>query len=175
MHEGHTHPIEGMVYVPEEQALFTAPSDNTVKKWNAKTGSEVKTLEGHTDCIDCMVYVPEEQALFTASSDNTVKMWDVKDVSSDNTVNKWNAKTGSEVKTLEGHTDCIDCMFYFPDEQALFTASSDNTVKMWNVKTDSEVPNVTSIPLYSYCVSFFSVAACAHLCMLVCVDQYAHV
>jgi len=138
MHEGHTHPIEGMVYVPEEQALFTASSDNTVKKWNAKTGSEVKTLEGHTDCIDCMVYVPEEQALFTASSDNTVKMWDVKDVSSDNTVNKWNAKTGSEVKTLEGHTDCIDCMFYFPDEQALFTASSDNTVKMWNVKTDSE-------------------------------------
>jgi len=29
-----------MVYVPEEQALFTASSDNKVKKWNVKTGSE---------------------------------------------------------------------------------------------------------------------------------------
>jgi len=69
-----------------------------VKKWNAKTGSEVKTLEGHTRSITCMAYVPDEQALFTGSDDNKVK--------------KWNVQTGFEVKTLDGHTDRISCMVY---------------------------------------------------------------
>jgi len=44
MHEGHTHPIEGMVYVPEEQALFTASSDNTVKMWDVKDVSSDNTV-----------------------------------------------------------------------------------------------------------------------------------
>ena len=35
-----------MVYLPEEQALFiTGSGDKTMKNWNVKTASEVKTLE----------------------------------------------------------------------------------------------------------------------------------
>ena len=65
--------ITFMVYIPEEQAPSTASSDNKVKKWNVKTGPELKTLDGHTYGITCMVYVPEEQAPFTASSDNGLR------------------------------------------------------------------------------------------------------
>ena len=77
-----------MVYLPEEQALFiTGSGDKTLKNWNVKTASEVKTLDGHTNFIACMVYVPEEQALVTGSEDTVKKK-------------KWNVKTASEVKTL---------------------------------------------------------------------------
>ena len=76
--------------------LHTASYDRTVKKWNAQTGFEVKTLEGHTRSITCKAYAPEEQALFTGSNDSKVK--------------KWNVQTGFEVKTLDGHTDRISCI-----------------------------------------------------------------
>ncbi len=55
--------------------------------------------------------------LATASSDTTVKLW--------------NTTTGTEIKTLKGHTNRVLGVSFSPDGKMLATASEDTTVRLW--------------------------------------------
>ena len=44
-------------------------------------------------------------------------------------------KTGEELRSWEGHSDCINCVTITPDGNTAISASSDKTLVMWDVKT----------------------------------------
>ena len=58
-------------------------------------------------------------------------------------VRLWNVKTGEIIKTLEGHTENVDCAAFSPDGKTIATSARDKTVRLWNVRTGRHVRTIT--------------------------------
>merc|ERR1712203_1280169 len=69
-------------------AIFSGSGDNSIKKWDIKTGALMATLEGHADEVTCLAISEKEGAIFSGSDDGSIKKWDI--------------KTGALMATLEG-------------------------------------------------------------------------
>jgi WD40 repeat protein len=55
----------------------------------------------------------------------------------------WDLATGTEVVTLEGHSDKVNAAILTPDGHQIVSASEDTTLKVWNVGTWAEAYTLT--------------------------------
>merc|ERR1711998_12576 len=49
--------------------------DKTLKVWDLRTGSCVRTLQGHSDRVWCLTVFDGDSKAISGSSDNTLKVW----------------------------------------------------------------------------------------------------
>lgn len=63
------------------------------KSWSA----ELQTLEGHSSWVSSVAFSPDGQRIVSGSDDNTIKLWD--------------AQTGSELQSLQSHSDYVTYAF----------------------------------------------------------------
>jgi WD40 repeat protein len=68
---------------------------------------------------------PDGLTAISASRDNTLKIWDT--------------ETGSEVRTLSGHTDSVYAVDLAPDGLTAISASRDNTLKIWDLLSGKQI------------------------------------
>jgi WD40 repeat protein len=68
---------------------------------------------------------PDGNTAISASGDNTLKIWDT--------------QTGTEVRTLIGHTEWVNAVAIAPDGFIAISASRDNTLKIWDLLSGKEV------------------------------------
>jgi WD40 repeat protein/tRNA A-37 threonylcarbamoyl transferase component Bud32 len=59
----------------------------------------------------------------------------------------------TELQTLRGHAQPVNCVAYSPDGQWLVTASVDKTLKVWNAATGKEVRSI-SLRETGWCLAF---------------------
>ncbi|PQE03932.1 vegetative incompatibility HET-E-1 protein [Rutstroemia sp. NJR-2017a BVV2] len=161
--EGHSSAVNSVAFSPDSKLLASASSDETVKIWDAATGTLQQTLEGHSAGVRAIAFSPDSKLLASASSDKTVKIWDaatgmlqqtlkghsnwvnsvvfspdsklLASASDDKTVKVWVTATGILQQTLEGHSDWVNSVVFSPDSKLLASASGDNTVKVWVTAT----------------------------------------
>jgi WD40 repeat protein len=137
--------------------------DDTVRIWDAVSGTIQHTVEGHTSLVFSVAFSSDGLSIVSGSGDNTVRIWDaisgtiqhtfeghtsqVKSVgfsssglrivsgSDDYTVRIWDAISGTVQHTLEGHTKWVGSVAFSSDGLRIVSGSSDNTVRIWDANT----------------------------------------
>ena len=88
----HSDAVMSVAFSPDSKLVASGSCDNTVKIWDAATGSCTQTLEGHSRFVNSVAFSPDSK-----SRDKTIKIWD--------------AATGTSTQTLEGHGSDTTSLF----------------------------------------------------------------
>ncbi|KAK3348667.1 quinon protein alcohol dehydrogenase-like superfamily [Lasiosphaeria hispida] len=121
--EGHSDSVSSVAFSPDSKLVASGSRDQTVKIWDAATGSYMQTLEGHSCNVSSVTFLPDSKLIISGSEDWTVKIWDM--------------ATGSCTQTLKGHSDYVSSITFLPDLKLIASGSWDQTVKIWDMATGS--------------------------------------
>jgi hypothetical protein len=69
--------ISTVAFSPDGLLFCTGSDDSTVKIWQTKTGTCLKTLTGHGDAVTQASFTPDGRFVISASDDGTVRVWDI--------------------------------------------------------------------------------------------------
>ena len=124
---GHTSGITCVGYSPNGHHIVTGSYDESIRIWDAETGSTVgEPLKGHSSSVTSVAYTPDGRHIISGSSDKTIWIWD--------------AETGAAVgQPLEGHTDGVDSVACSSDGRHIISGSSDSTIRIWDAGTGAAV------------------------------------
>ncbi|ETN99404.1 WD repeat-containing protein [Reticulomyxa filosa] len=104
--------IESIQFSPDGQMIF----------WNVKTGERIKEIK--MDDVISSRFSPDGQYIVSSSLYNIIRILDV--------------ESRKEVKQLEGHSDVINDVKYFPDDQTILSCSNDKTIRLWDIKLGNQ-------------------------------------
>jgi WD40 repeat protein/serine/threonine protein kinase len=116
-----------VAFSPDGTRLVTCGVENTVRVWDARTGSLLRELKGHTDKVSWATFSPDSTRIVTGSGDRTAKVWD--------------ARTGAPVVELKGHRNPVMRASYSPDGSRIVTAGFQGglqrgaELKVWDART----------------------------------------
>ena len=61
---------------PDGKHIVAGSYDNSVRVWDASTGSELKELNGHTNLVTSVVFSPDGNHIISGSYNNLAQVWD---------------------------------------------------------------------------------------------------
>jgi WD40 repeat protein len=112
--------VTTITFSPDGQTLAGACMNQTVKLWDANTGSCKKILQGHTSSVKFVVFGCRGKLLASGSDDKTVRLWSVTD--------------GKCLRTLE-HDYNMWSVAFTDEGKTLATGCEDYKVHLWDVST----------------------------------------
>lgn len=74
---GHTRTVKSAMFSSDGTRIVTASQDRTAKVWDAKTGTEVLTIDGQAD-LYAASFNSDATCIVTGGADHTAKVWDVR-------------------------------------------------------------------------------------------------
>ena len=95
-------------------------ADRTVRLWNAKIGSLIKTYEGvqNREVFDIAIF-QDNSRFASCGGDKTFFLWDV--------------LTGKYTRKISAHQSKINTLALNPLQNLIASGSFDNTVKIWDL------------------------------------------
>ena len=118
---GHTQPVKGGAFSPDDCLIATASEDKTARLWRATDGKLLLVLDGHTSPLARVTFSPDSQQVATTSQDATLRLWD--------------CHTGTCLRTLAEHTATVRGAYFSPDGTHLATLGYDGKVIVWDTTT----------------------------------------
>lgn len=102
------------------QTLITGNDDGTVRKWDIKSGEELRTFKGHSKRVSAIAISSDGKNVVTGSADKTAKLWDVSE--------------SPTTTKLTGHSKPVLCVAFSPKAESKFFASGseDGTINLWD-------------------------------------------
>ena len=133
--DGYSNWIFSVAFSPDGQTLASGGQDHLIRLWDLETTKLLRTLRGHRNIVSSVAFgtqinseslaaetIPDlSQILASGSDDRSTKLWD--------------CQTGKCLKTLSGHADWIQSVWFSPNYQYLASGSRDQTIKLWDWRT----------------------------------------
>ena len=71
-----------VTYSADGRFVGSGSRDNTVRLWNAATGTVIARLEGHTMGVKSVAFTPDGQSIVSGCYDETIRVWDLRNATS---------------------------------------------------------------------------------------------
>ncbi|KAL5364299.1 WD40-repeat-containing domain protein [Aspergillus floccosus] len=68
--------ICSVAFSPDGRRIVSGCCSDTIKFWDAQTGSLLRTLEGHSYLVSSVAFSPDGQRIVSGSEDRTINLWD---------------------------------------------------------------------------------------------------
>lgn len=134
--KGHKHKVQGAFFSSDGKFIISYGWDNTVKIWDVKTFSEIRTFKGHTDQVWSAAISHDNKFLASGSLDRTFIIWDVEtgekihqvqispyDVPINGLIPEWDGEIQNSIYRVA----------FSPNGKHLAIASADKLVRIWDV------------------------------------------
>ncbi|KAF5209039.1 Transcription initiation factor TFIID subunit 5 [Clavispora lusitaniae] len=118
---GHSGPVYGMSFSPDNRYLISASEDKTARLWSLDTYTSLVSYKGHNQPVWDVKFSPLGHYFATASHDQTARLWATDHI--------------YPLRIFAGHINDVDCVEFHPNSSYVFTGSSDKTCRMWDVHT----------------------------------------
>lgn len=155
----HDDTVEALVVDEQQNLLYSASWDHTIKIWDLDSFICRQTLKSDSDVRELVIH---DDKLFSGCGNGAVQVWDIAQLkcvksakkhsddvlalklsndrlysgSSDATVRVWDVNTLECVDTWLGHNNWVFALEVDPRNGLVFSGSSDNSVKIWSTQTN---------------------------------------
>ncbi|NIM13175.1 MAG: NACHT domain-containing protein [Candidatus Aminicenantes bacterium] len=120
--QGHSFPINSVVYSPDGEKILSASEDKKIKEWDVETGECLKTYHGHSHGIYKAVYSTDGHKILSTSYDEPIKEWDV--------------ESGKCLKTYQRYIGIVKNIIWNPISKKIFTALWEGTIEEWDLEAE---------------------------------------
>ena len=107
-------PVRALAYSPDGKTLASG-SAGAVRLWDLGTGAEALVVRGIGPAL---AFSPDGGTLASGGDDGTVRLLD--------------PASGSEIRSLSGHSGAVRALAYSPDGRILASGGDDGTVRLWD-------------------------------------------
>lgn len=134
VYRGHTGPVTCLAFFKSESGqiiLLSGAWDQTIRVWDAETGTLLSTTQAHSDFLKTLLVIPHLNLLVSGSSDKHIKLWDLTVLNSPTT----HATPLVQIGSTTGHTRPVECLAVDASTHRLFSADSMGVIKAWEVES----------------------------------------
>jgi WD40 repeat protein len=162
---GHEGRIWSVAFSPHGNILASASEDTTVRIWDVTTGKESAKLTEHRQRVSTVAFSPDGTSMASGGADDKLILRDVHagvskwmvDLEADvaslafsqdgqmlaatggvGAVGMWDVTTGTEARTMRGHSGDGYAVAFSPDRKILVSGGLDKTIKLWDTATYQE-------------------------------------
>ena len=122
---GHKRGVWSIAFSPVDQAIASASGDKTIKLWNIKDGSCLRTFEGHVASVLKVAFLSAGTQLLSAGADGLIKLW--------------NVRTAECIATFDAHEDKIWALaLENSDGNVAASGGSDGSIVIWKDSTEAD-------------------------------------
>ncbi|HEX8201031.1 MAG TPA: WD40 repeat domain-containing protein [Isosphaeraceae bacterium] len=156
--------IGAVAVSPDGQLVAGGGRDTTVRLWDARSGTLVRTLRGHDGEVVALAFAPDGAALASGDFNHVVNLWDLRTGALQRTlkgrpayrlnalgysrdgrtlavgdqvgqVTLWDAGTGTVRRTLDGHGSPVQAVAFAPDDATLAVGGWDKALELRDART----------------------------------------
>ncbi|CAG8775977.1 29901_t:CDS:10, partial [Racocetra persica] len=120
---GHSGPIFGLSFSPDNKYLVSCSEDRTVRLWSTDTYTSVVCYKGHNSPVWDVDFSPHGFYFATAGHDRTARLWSCDHI--------------YPLRIFAGHLSDVDCVKFHPNSKYVITGSIDKSVRMWDIQRGS--------------------------------------
>lgn len=118
--EGHRDRVRCVAVSRSGSWLVSGSADDTIRVWEAATGTCHRTLTGHTNSVWTVAITRDGHNVFSGAHQ---EFW------------MWDRRSGKRVGNFDGHSSWIKCCALSRDDMWIVSGSNDETLKVWDVRT----------------------------------------
>lgn len=134
--------------LPDNSVLYCCHDNYLIRLWNVQTGVLIKEIdmyqkmsfsieeiERHKSGSGNLSWIHHYRLITCFNKDNTLMACSHQKTRS---IHIWDFKKGEIISSLDGHTDKINVLRFFPDNsELLISGSEDHSFKIWNIKSQT--------------------------------------
>ena len=126
---GHESCVTSVAFSPKEDRIASGSLDQTIRLWDAKGGTDLRSLHGHRGSVRGVEYSPDGRYIVSVASDKTVRVWD--------------AESGLQLRCLDANDEV-----FFPafteDGCHIVVSLANEKLSVWDAQTFETVSATTS-------------------------------